>query len=109
MKVQLGEDMGAEPVYTTSAGISEPHLNDILLKGVNKSAISESVNIILTGSENINPDGHASTLTGVPDTVNSLTNPTNVVPSTNTFIAGKNFKYSFPAYSVTVLRIGILR
>jgi alpha-L-arabinofuranosidase len=48
-------------------------------------------------------------MTGSPDAENSLTNPTSVVPSESTFAAGNNFKYTFPAYSVTVLRIKVLK
>jgi hypothetical protein len=46
------------------------------------------------------------TLTGAPEDENSLANPTKVIPSTGTFAAGTSFTYRFPAYSVTVLRIG---
>jgi alpha-N-arabinofuranosidase len=83
--------------------------DDILLKVANKSGTSEMVDIILKGSEKIDNNGHSSTLTGSPDAENSLTNPTNVVPSVSTFKAGNNFKYTFPAYSVTVLRITVLK
>ena len=83
--------------------------NDILLKVANKSGTSESVNVILKGAEKINNTGHSSTLTGSPDAENSLTNPTSIFPSESTFMAGNDFKYTFPAYSVTVLRINVLK
>jgi alpha-L-arabinofuranosidase len=83
--------------------------NDILIKVANKSATSEMVDIILKGPEKIYNNGHSSTLTGSPDAENSLTNPTSVIPSESTFTAGNNFKYTFPAYSVTVLRITVLK
>ena len=83
--------------------------NDILLKVVNKSNSSESVNIVLKGVDRVDSKGHSTTLTGAPDDENSLTNPAKVFPSAGTFTAGASFKYDFPAYSVTVLRIGIYK
>jgi alpha-N-arabinofuranosidase len=80
--------------------------NDILLKVANKSATAEEVNITLKGVHKVNPTGHSTTLRGAPEDENSLANPTKVVPSPGTFAAGRSFKYRFPAYSITVLRIG---
>ena len=79
--------------------------NDILLKVVNKSGISENVDITLKGANNVDATGHFATLTGIPEAENSIQNPNNVIPSRGTFISGNRFKYLFPAYSVTVLRI----
>jgi len=80
--------------------------NDILLKVANKSGTSEEVNITLKGAGKVNSAGHSITVTGAPEDENSLANPTKVIPSTGSFAAGSTFKYRFPAYSVTVLRIG---
>jgi hypothetical protein len=79
---------------------------DILLKVANNSGTFEAVNITLKGADKVDPAGHSTTLTGAPGDENSLANPTKVIPSTGTFAAGVSFKYSFPAYSITVLRIG---
>jgi hypothetical protein len=87
---------------------TEAGKNDVLLKIVNKSATSEWVNIKLTGARNVNPAGHSTVLTGTPEADNSLTNPNNVIPSSGTFVAGSSFKYLFPAWSVTVLRVGLI-
>ncbi len=80
--------------------------NDVLLKVVNKSDAAEAVNVTLKGAARVNPAGHSMTLKGAPLDENSLANPTKIVPSAGAFAAGASFKYSFPAYSVTVLRIG---
>jgi alpha-L-arabinofuranosidase len=88
---------------------TESGKNDILLKVANKSGTSESVNITLSGAEKVNKAGHSTILTGTPDAENSLANPHKVIPSEGTFAAGSNFKYIFPAHSVTVLRIGLLK
>ena len=80
--------------------------NDILLKVANKSGTSEAVDITLRGADKVGSTGRSMTLTGAPEDENSLANPTKVIPSTGTFAAGTSFTYRFPAYSVTVLRIG---
>ena len=81
---------------------------DVLLKVANNSAGAETVEITLQGAARVNPVGHSSTLTGAPRDENSLANPTKIVPEAGTFAAGTSFKYRFPAYSVTVLRISQL-
>ena len=83
--------------------------NDILLKVANNKGTAETVNIILKGADKVDRAGHSSTLTGAPDDENSLANPTKVVPSEGTFAAGTSFKFNFPAWSVSVLRIGLLK
>jgi alpha-L-arabinofuranosidase len=82
--------------------------NDILLKVANNKGTAETVNIILKGAGKIDRVGHSMTLTGAPDDENSLADPNKVVPSTGTFTAGNRFKYIFPAYSVTALRIRVI-
>jgi alpha-L-arabinofuranosidase len=91
--------------YWSASIDTESGKNDILLKVVNKSDISESVNITLNGACNANPAGHSTILIGTPDAENSLADPNRVIPSEGTFTAGDNFKYLFPAHSITVLRI----
>jgi alpha-L-arabinofuranosidase len=95
--------------YMSSSIDTRNGKNDVLLKVVNKSAAPESVNIILKGAGKVDPAGHSTTLTGAPDDENSLVNPVKVVPLSGIFTAGTSFKYSFPAWSVTVLRIGITK
>ncbi len=87
---------------------TESGKNDVLLKVVNNKDKPETVDITLKGSGNVNPVGHFTVLTGAPDAENSLTDPDNVAPVLGTFVAGKSFNYLFPAWSVTVLRIGIM-
>jgi len=83
--------------------------HDLILKVANKSGIAETVDIQLKGDRKVNPIGHSSTLTGHPEAENSISNPTNIVPISGTFAADRSFKYSIPAYSITVLRIGFLK
>jgi alpha-N-arabinofuranosidase len=82
--------------------------HDVLLKVANNSAGAETVEITLQGAAKVDPLGHSGTLTGAPLDENSLANPTRIVPEAGTFTAGTKFRYRFPAYSVTVLRISQL-
>ena len=91
--------------YWSASMDSEGGKKDILLKVVNNKDVSESVNITLRGAENVNSVGHSTTLTGALDAENSIAEPTKVVPSAGTFSAGKSFSYTFPANSVTLLRV----
>jgi alpha-L-arabinofuranosidase len=95
--------------YWSASVDTESGKNDILLKVVNNKGTPESVNITLSGAGKIKPVGNVTVLTGVPDAENSLANPNNIIPSSGTFAAASSFKYPFPAYSVTVLRIGLLK
>jgi alpha-L-arabinofuranosidase len=93
--------------YWSASLDTEAGKNDVLLKVVNKSNTSELVLITLTGAEKVNQVGHSTMLSGAPDAENSLANPYQVVPSSGTFAAGDRFKYLFPAFSITVLRLGV--
>jgi alpha-L-arabinofuranosidase len=83
--------------------------NDILLKVVNKSNSPEIVNITFKGVNNVNPLGRSTILAASPDDENTISNPGKVVPKVGTFKAGIGFKHLFPANSVTVLRINVLK
>ena len=50
---------------------------------------------------------HVTSVDSGPEDENSLAKPTKIIPSAGTFAAGSNFTYRFPAYSITVLRIGL--
>ena len=79
--------------------------NDILLKVVNNKRTSETVNITIKGTDNVDKTGYSATLKGTTDAENSPISPNNVIPLTGTFAAGNSFKYLFPAYSVTIIRL----
>jgi len=95
--------------YWSASTDNEPGKKDILLKVANNSGASETVNITLNGAGKVNAEGHSTMLNGAPDAENSLTDPTRIIPVTGKFAAGISFAYTFPASSVTVLRIGILK
>jgi alpha-L-arabinofuranosidase len=95
--------------YWSASVDTEAGKNDVLLKVANPTAASESVDIILEGVDKVDPQGHSTTLSGSPDDENSIADPTRVIPTKSTFMAGANFKYLIPAWSVTVLRIKVLK
>jgi len=82
---------------------------EILLKVVNNSSKPETVNVTLKGANKVNNIGRFHVITGAPDDENSLTNPTKIVPTSGTFDARRSFNFCFPAYSVNVLRIELLK
>ena len=84
---------------------TESGRNEVLLKVVNKSGSPENVNIDLNGIAQVQKDAVFSMLTASPDAENTLANPDNVSPVNGTFVAGTDFTYTFPAYSISVLRI----
>ncbi len=94
--------------YWSASIDTESGKNDILLKVVNKSARSESVDIILNGVGKVDAAGHSFTLEAAPEDENSLDNPTRVIPSETMFAASSGFNYVFREYSITVLRISCL-
>ena len=86
---------------------TESDKNDVLLKVANNKGAPETVNITLQGAKKVNLVGHSTVLTGALDTENSISKPTKVVPSAGKFTAGSTFTYTFPANSVSVLRVGV--
>ena len=79
----------------------------IFLKVVNPLGAPQTVRVEIAGVADVNSTGEAVVLSASsPDDTNSITEPTKLVPVT-TVIEGlrKNFVRSFPAYSISVLRI----
>jgi len=95
--------------YWSASVDTEGGKNDILLKVANQSSTSETVNITLNGAVKVNSVGQFTRLAGTPDAENSLTNPIEVIPFSGTFTASANFNYLIPSYSITVLRIRLLK
>jgi alpha-L-arabinofuranosidase len=48
-------------------------------------------------------------ITAANDAANSIANPTNIHPTEGPFTTGSSFTYTFPARSMTVLRIRVLK
>jgi alpha-L-arabinofuranosidase len=86
-------------------------IGDVIIKAVNASGDNSSTEITLEG---VAKDTRIkiNTITLISKNLsdqNSLANPTKVIPLAKTFTGLANFNYSFPAYSVTVLRISFVK
>jgi alpha-L-arabinofuranosidase len=117
-KTLFGDNHGTQILPFTSSAIhayfstsvdNSAGKNDILIKVVNKTDSSESVNITLKGVSNVNYDGHYTMITAANDAANSLANLTNIHPEEGTFKARNSFTYTFLNRSLTVLRIRVLK
>jgi alpha-N-arabinofuranosidase len=79
----------------------------VILKIVNSAGTPQTVHLELTGVSAIDSKGEAIVLSAnSPTDTNSITEPTRIVPVTEKVEGlGTNFTRSFPAYSITVLRM----
>ncbi|MES2459996.1 MAG: alpha-L-arabinofuranosidase C-terminal domain-containing protein [Armatimonadota bacterium] len=79
---------------------------DVILKVVNFDGTPQSVQIELQGASSVNGRALGQVLTGKPTDINSVENPTKIVPQAVTITnVGKNFTHSFAPHSVTVVRL----
>ncbi len=81
----------------------------MILKVVNTAFADQETDIRLEGVDKVQPSGTAIVLSSEkPTDENTLENPTKVSPVTHQIQnAAKDFKHTFPADSVTVLRLKI--
>jgi alpha-N-arabinofuranosidase len=78
----------------------------IYVKAVNTAGAPQTVKIEIAGKAKIAREGKALELAGNPDDVNSIQEPTKIVPVEQRFNnASAAFEHTFPKYSVTVLEI----
>ncbi len=94
----------AEAIY---GGASRDSKNgDIILKIVNAGEAPHVVQIDLQGAGRIANTAQGQFLTGEPNGVNTIEQPTKIAPQTLTLKAvGQTFTHEFPANSVSVFRI----
>jgi alpha-L-arabinofuranosidase len=80
---------------------------DVILKVVNVSAGDQSTDVELRGITGVQPSAAISVLTSAnPEDENSLEEPRKVAPVERTItFAGPRFRHTFPAHSVSVLRL----
>ena len=78
----------------------------IYLTVVNAGGSVQPTNVRVTGVGAVATRGTATTLSGDPAAQNTLANPTAVVPvGAEATGLGTSFAYTFPAHSLTVLRL----
>jgi len=79
---------------------------EIIIKAVNPGPVAEAAVIKLAGLTKVLSEGEAVTLSGNLNDVNAMDGPEKLSPVNSKFEnAGVNFNYTFPASSLSVLRI----
>lgn len=95
---------GLNALYAVAG--SKTDTNEVILKVVNGSSKEQATEISLTGAGKLESEGKALVMTGAPDDENSLEQPEKVAPKASAVSGvGEKFSYTFPACSVTVLRL----
>ena len=92
---------------STLAGscVRDSKSGDVILKLVNASDQIKTMKINLSGFKNIIPGAEKTELTGSPEAANTFDNPQRIIPVNSTFTVSKNFNYTVPSMSLTVIRI----
>ena len=121
----FGEYLGDQTVNSSSSGLPTQTSGDktipalfhvatmdtktgtIFLKIVNPQATDQAIDVSLEGVKTVRPDGTRIQLSGTNlKDMNTLTEPMKVAPKTVTVTGlSPKFNMTFPAYSVTVLKI----
>ncbi len=109
--VILPVKLGAPEIPTNKLFASATHDNaagEVILKVVNAATTPTVAEIKLTAAGKITDKGRVTVLSGANADVNSFANPKLVVPVAATLTGvGKTFNHTFPANSVTVLRLKV--
>lgn len=93
-----------DPLYATAS--RDQSTGEIILKVVNFSGADQQIDVHLEGVQNVAATASAQVLTGQPDDVNTVEMPEKVVPKAVRLKGiGRTFGHTFPAYSVSVLRL----
>lgn len=96
---------GGQSLYASAT--RDAQTGEIILKAVNPGADAKNVDIKLGGAAQVEPEGKAVVLSGDRlNEVNAMASPKKIAPVESQFEnAGADFTYTFPARSLTVLRI----
>ncbi|MFT3786923.1 MAG: alpha-L-arabinofuranosidase C-terminal domain-containing protein [Tepidisphaeraceae bacterium] len=98
----------SKPAPRLFAGASRDAASgDVIVKVVNGSNEPKPLTVKLNGATGVGSTATATVLTGQPDDENTLDTPTKVSPKTQTIegLTANGFDHTFPACSVTVVRI----
>lgn len=102
--VTEANDDAPQSFYATAS--RELKTDEVILKAVNFSPAPQPMQIVLQGARDVGATARAQTLSGPPEAVNTVDDPGHVAPTTQTVQGiGPEFRYIFPAHSVTVLRV----
>lgn len=90
-----------QPIYATAS--RDEKTGDVIAKIVNVSSVPQTLQLDLTGATA--RFAKATVLTGEPTDENTLDAPRKVAPQESVLPIGPNFTHTFPANSLTILRL----
>jgi alpha-L-arabinofuranosidase len=95
---------GADSLYASA--VIDKKTNDIIVKIVNASGKPQSNQVVIDGVKKLNSKATLTVLTGNPDDVNSINEPTNVSPKDQQIqLKGKAVSLTMQPYSLNVIRV----
>jgi alpha-L-arabinofuranosidase len=96
-----------EKVFLPCCVSRQTETGKVFIKVVNPGAEAQDLTVELTGATRVQGEGKAITLRAAgPSDTNSITEPTRIVPVTEPLKnVASSFRYTFPAWSITVLEI----
>jgi len=105
--IDTATDLSVQPPQPIFAVASrETKSGDVILKVVNTSSDPQDISLNLQGAGHISKSATEESISGQPQDVNSIDNPTKVAP-VQVWIkdAGSTFTQTFAPYSVSVIRL----
>jgi len=105
--IDTATDLSVQPPQPIFASASrEAKSGDVILKVVNTSSDPQDISLNLQGAGHISKSATEESISGQPQDVNSIDNPTKVAP-VQVWIkdAGSTFTQTFAPYSVSVIRL----
>jgi alpha-L-arabinofuranosidase len=93
----------AKPLYATAS--RDEKSGEVIIKMVNVSNQEQELEVQLQGVAKTQGEGVLEVLTGNPGDINTLAEPNKVVPQTRHIPVAPKFRQTFPANSVSVLRV----
>ncbi len=114
LSTHLGDQIPASKFVTTNPRLfysvtSDSKTHRVIVKLVNASSISQTVQIILSGAVRVHSVASLTTLSGkTTQETNSITDPRRIAPATSKITnAASTFAHTIPRYSIQVLEIGL--
>jgi alpha-L-arabinofuranosidase len=102
------EEPAAAPVSAIASATYSTADHTVLVKVVNPGSDPVDMAIRVRGVGKVEPKGTAIVLSGDPNAVNTVEQPTNIAPKQETFTnASESFRRTFPPHSFTLLRLTV--
>ena len=96
------------PLFASASFVTAS--NEVIVKVVNFGADNIDATLNLRGVDQVTPTGHAIVLSGEPTDVNTVEEPTKIIPKEETLEdAAASFHRTFPPHSLTLLLLTATR